>query len=163
MKLTPQQRRIAERMAPGALCREGFLGGDARPLADILSADRAAVEAMGLTHADLAGRLAAILHRAMAAPGRAVSAAPDVAARYREAMGRIPCPWGGCGVFPKGEVELTRAGGRRMLRFTPLSVHLIAAHGFYQGRGSPYRLEPAELADWCPPAPSAPGRGDRAD
>ena len=28
---------------------------------------------------------------------------------------------------------------------TPLSIHLIRAHGFYQGRGSRYRVSPREL------------------
>jgi hypothetical protein len=31
--------------------------------------------------------------------------------------------------------------------FTDLQIHLIEKHGFYQGKGSSYRLEPAELAE----------------
>ncbi|NQT54365.1 hypothetical protein HQ576_20070, partial [bacterium] len=46
----------------------------------------------------------------------------------------------------KGDVELTTPDGAT-LRFTALSIHLIRAHGFYQGRGAPYRLEPTQLAE----------------
>nr|HPQ81909.1 hypothetical protein [bacterium] len=54
-----------------------------------------------------------------------------------------PCPWGD-GSFPKGAVELTLADGSP-LQFTALGIHLIAAHGFYQGHGSAYRLEPSDV------------------
>jgi len=79
--------------------------------------------------------------------GRPVRIGEHLTAVHREAMGRIPSPWPGEGVFPKGDVELTDRRTGRVLRFTPLSIRLIATHGFYEGRGSRYRLEPAELAD----------------
>lgn len=130
-------------MAPGVFCRDGFLGTDNRPLEDILDADRSAVESLGTTHERIAAGLAAILDAAMAAQGAEVSVGDgeNLRAVYLEAMGRIPSPFGD-GVWPKGEVELTdtRTGGKYF--FTPLSVNLIAAHGFYQGRGSRYRIEP---------------------
>lgn len=31
------------------------------------------------------------------------------------------------------------------MHFTPLDAHLIAEHGFFEGKGSPYRIEPKEL------------------
>ena len=145
MKQSPSERRILENMAAGVLSRDGFLGSDGRPVAEILDADNAAVTELGVTHEDIARRLEQILRTATDALGRPVSVGPGQTAVYREAMGRIPCPWGGCGVVPKGEVELTDERDRHVLRFTPLSVHLIRAHGFYQGRGSRYRLSPRDL------------------
>jgi hypothetical protein len=35
--------------------------------------------------------------------------------------------------------------GNDLLTYTPLDAHLIAAHGFFEGKGSPYRIEPADL------------------
>ncbi len=32
------------------------------------------------------------------------------------------------------------------MRWTDLSIHLIETHAFFQGKGSAFRLEPAELA-----------------
>jgi len=146
MKISPQEREVMDRMQPGALSGDGFLGDDSRSLGEILDADRSEVEALGLTNQILAEHLAAALAEAMPAGGEPVALGEGRRAVYHESMGRIPCPFMHGRVFPKGEVELTAARDVRTIRFTPLSVHLIAEHGFYQGRGSRYRLEPAELA-----------------
>jgi len=146
MKRTPEDQRIVERMAPGALCAEGFLGVDGRSLGDILADDAREVESMGLTHEQIAATLEDILCAAQEALGNPVSVGEHLSAVCSDAMGPIPCPWGGCGLFAKGEVHLTDTAGGRTLCFTPLSVHLIRRHGFYQGRGGRYRLEPSELA-----------------
>ena len=149
MKQSPADAKVLERMAPGVLCRDGFLGGDARSPGEIIAADAAAIEDLGLTHGRVADRLKGILDAAMSRQGAPVAAGEGLTAVYRESMGRIPSPWPGEGVFPKGEVELTWTppdGPARTLRFTPLSVHLIRRHGFYQGCGSRYRLELPDLA-----------------
>ena len=145
MKQTPEERAISERLGPGVLCREGFLGRDGRPLGEILDTDNSTVAGLGLTHEQIARGLGDVLRRAVAALGTPVGVGEGCEAVYREAMGRIPCPWGGCGTFRKGHVELTDAAGEAVC-FTPLSVHLMAEHGFYQGRGSRYRLEPGRVA-----------------
>jgi hypothetical protein len=144
-KQSPHERRITERMARGVLSRDGFLGSDRRPLSEILDADRSAVAGLEVTHELLAERLAAALQATMAGLGAPVKLGEELTGVYREAMGRIPCPWGGCGVFAKGQVELSDERTGRKWYLTALSIHLIARHGFYQGRGSPYRLEPEDL------------------
>ena len=145
MKQSPQQQRIIERMAPGVLCREGFLGAETRQLWEILQSDDATVRDLGLSHQQIAEVLERALAAAIGALGRPVEFGRGLRLLHREGMGRIACPWGGCGVFPKGEVELTAPAGR-VIRFTQLSIHMIAEHGFYQGRGGRYRLEPEQLA-----------------
>jgi len=150
MKPNPHEQQIVERMAPGVLCRDGFLGTDRRPLGEIFDADRSTVESLGLTHAQIAAPLREVMTEAMARYGNPVTLdrttrrpAADGALRavYREGMGRIPSPFAD-GLFPKGEVELTDVETGEGLTFTPLSVHLIAEHGFYGGRGGRYRVEP---------------------
>ena len=140
----PDERKITDRMQPGVHSREGFLGSDRRSLGEILDADRAAVEALRVTNERLAAKLAGVMEKAMAACGAPIKVNDHLLAVFREAMGRIPSPFGD-GVFAKGEVELTDTRTGQTIRFTPLSVHLIAAHGFYQGIGSRYRIEPATL------------------
>ena len=154
MKQTPDEQRLIGNMAPGVLCREGFLGGDGRPLAEILDTDNATVQDCGLTHQQIAERLGEILDAAARGLGREVRIGDHLAVCHAEAMGRIPCPWGACGVFHKGEVQITDSRGGRGVLFTPLSVHMIDDHGFYQGRGSRYRLEPRELARLLDLAPA---------
>lgn len=146
MKPTPDQQRILDRMAPGVLSREGFLGDDGRDLQEILETDGAAVARLGVTHERLAASLGEARRAAAAAMGNEVSVAGGrLRAVWREAMGYIPCPFGDGAVFPKGEVELTDPRTGRTLRYTPLSVHMIATYGFYQGRGGRYRIEPADV------------------
>lgn len=144
MKLSPEEKQIVDRMGPGIYCRDGFLGSDDRGLSIILDTDRSSLAELGVTKEQIAGRLRMILAAAVGAFGSPVDVGEGLRAVYHEAMGRIPSPFGD-GVFPKGEVELTAADGATY-RFTPLSVYLIGRHGFFQGRGNPYRLEPADIA-----------------
>lgn len=148
MKRSPREDRIAANLQPGALCRDGFIGDDRRELAEIIAADDAAVLAMGLTHEQLVAALGEILRAATAACGNpvAIGDSGHLQAACNDAMGRIGCPWGDGHIFPKGHVNLTDTRTGRTLTFTPLSLHLIRTHGFYQGRGAPYRIDPAQIA-----------------
>jgi hypothetical protein len=146
MKHLPDEDRVLQRMAPGALSKEGFLGDDRRELAEILTDDDHLVESLGLSHKAIADALQDVLDRAEGDLGRPVDLGDGRTATYRESMGRIPCPFGGCGVFRKGEVELNDPDAGSVVRFTHLSIHMIRHHGFYQGRGTRYRLEPETLA-----------------
>ena len=64
----------------------------------------------------------------------------------REARGFARCPFGDPRHVRKGEVQLTNTVTGETLLWTPLSVHMIEAHGFYEGKGSHYRVEPEEAA-----------------
>ena len=150
MKENPHIRHIVERLAPGVLSRDGFLGWDSRPLEEILEADHCTILSLGATHQELAGRLRKVLLAAKAGLGTKVRVSERLVAVYKEAMGRIPCPWGRCGTFAKGHIELIDTQSSRRIMFTALNVHMIAAHGFYQGRGSRYRLEPTEIYQLFP-------------
>jgi hypothetical protein len=144
MKHSPELERVIERMRPGVLSLHGFLGTDRRALETILDADNSAVAGLGLTHAELAEGLLAVFERAAAGLGTRVHVGDHLVADYREVMGRIPCPWGD-GSCQKGEVTLVDTDTGETLRFTPLSIHMIAAHGFYDGRGARYRVDPERL------------------
>jgi len=146
MKRTPELQRVLDRMRSGVLSREGFLGADPRPIEEILDADRSAANALGLTSGELAAALRRVFERATQALGTPVPLGGGLVAVHREAMGRIPCPWGGCGTFPKGEVELADTATGETLLLTALGIHMVAAHGFHGGRGTRYRLDPAALA-----------------
>lgn len=140
MKPLPPEDRTRGRLGPGVLCAEGFLGDDRRDLGEILEADQSAVQRLGVTHEQVAMKLLKALQAAEAGMGLAVRVG-DVTAVWHEAMGMIPCPFGD-GMFPKGEVELTGARTSQTLRVTRLSIHLISHHGFYQGLGGRYRVDP---------------------
>ncbi len=134
-----------ERMAPGALTLDGFLGDDTRSLYEIIEADRAQATHVRITPETLAERLQHIQAAAFGGLGRPVLAGAHLTAVYDAAIGRIPCPFGRCGLFEKGEIHVTNTATGETVTFTPLSVHMLKAHGFGQGRGSRYRLDPVHL------------------
>jgi hypothetical protein len=161
VKRSPDVKRAAERMAPGVLSKHGFLGSDPRRLEDILDADASAVAGLGTTHEAIAAELGRSLADAEAATGTSVAVDEHLHAVHTEVMGRIPCPFGRCGTFQKGEANLTDDATGETLRFTALSVHMIGEHGFYEGRGSCYRVEPAAVFRMCRMKPT-PIEGHRA-
>ncbi|NLW87245.1 MAG: hypothetical protein GXY38_10275 [Planctomycetes bacterium] len=145
MKRDPDIQRVEERMAPRVLSLDGFLGADHRPLEEILDADRRDVEQMGLSNQLIGRRLSELIDKTVAMLGRPLHVG-NIKATYSEAMGRMPCPWAD-GRFPKGEIEiLDESKGLRLL-VTPSSGHMIEHHGFYEGRGSRYRVDPALAAE----------------
>lgn len=144
MKRNPAEQAIRDRMQAGALSRDGFLGADTRNLDDIIAADLAVVEEAGLTTDQLADLLDALHAAADEELERPVAlAAGRVTAQLTEVMGRIPCPFA-CGHRSHKAVIEVRFGNK-LLMVTPLNAHLIRAHGFFQGKGASFRLEPADL------------------
>jgi len=148
MKENPADQNLRDRLEPGLISVEGFLGNDKRPLADIIAADTGTVEAEGLTVEALGDFLEKLHVTADAGwEGRVPMFDGKISVRSDETLGQIPCPFA-CGAqCHKAEVAVKDAAGNDLLRFTPLDAHLISAHGFFEGKGSHYRIEPAELID----------------
>ncbi|GAB6062064.1 hypothetical protein [Deferrisoma palaeochoriense] len=146
MKQSPELSAAQARMGRGALTRDGFLGTDGRDLLEILQDDDGRVRRLGLTHGEIAAALGRLTDAALAHLGAPAVLDDRFEVQSVEAMGRIPCPFGHPGLFVKAEIRARRLDTGDELVWTPLSVHLIGAHGFYQGRGSPYRLDPERLA-----------------
>jgi len=142
MKKSPDEKKLLERLSAGVLSRDGFLGSDPRPVGDIIDTDTSTVHRLETTHEEIAAKLKRIYDKVASNIGRPVKLSESLTGVYREAMGKIPCPWGQCRVFAKGEVEITNAETGRVMHITPLAIHMIEKHGFYQGHGSPFRLDP---------------------
>ena len=145
MKQSPPLARAQARMAPGILTRDGFLGSDPRDLLEILQDDDGQVRRLGLTHERIGAAMVRLTDAALARLGAPVRVAGFEVSAV-EAMGRLPCPFGHPGLYPKAEVRARRLRDGAERAWTALQVHLVREHGFYQGRGSPYRLDPADLA-----------------
>lgn len=145
MKETPQMQRARANMRPGKISLPGFLGGE-RDLARRLDEDAEAVKRLGLTHAAVAARMRALRDAGAAGLGEFIAVPPHFEVRVDSVRGRLPCPFGERGLHPKTNVIVRNLATGRELTYTDLHIHLVAAHGFYEGRGTPYRLEPADLA-----------------
>ena len=146
MKQTVQMDRIQEKMAPGVITLEGFLGTDRRKLIDILLEDDEAVKRLNLTHQRIAQRMIDLRDSGVQGLGEFIEVAPHFEVRVDSVRGKLPCPFGDPGIFPKTNVTVRNLRADREIVFTDLHIHMIGSHGFYEGKGSKFRLEPAELA-----------------
>jgi hypothetical protein len=147
MKQTVQMREIQRKMGPGIITRDGFLGEDARNLADILTDDDADVIRLGLSHRDISRRMAELRDAGAAGLGEFAPVKPHFEVRVDSVRGKLPCPFGDPGIFRKTNTTVRNLRLDREITYTDLHIHLISAHGFYEGRGSPFRVEPRTLAE----------------
>ena len=145
MKQTPSLRDAQSSMRAGAISRDGYLGDDPRGLAEILEADDARVQRLGLTHAAIAARMRALRDAGADALGVTVRTPPHFEVTVEGYPGKLPCPFGHRGIR-KINTQVRNIARGTEIGYSDMSIHLIEAHGFYEGHGSPFRLEPADLA-----------------
>lgn len=145
MKQTKILDDFQRQMRPGVITQAGFLGTDTRNLGDILAGDDAAVQRLGLTHAKLAARMRALSDAGKKGLGLAVTVPPHFEVRVESVRGKLPCPFSD-GIFPKTNTTVRNTALDREVTYTDLGIHMVEAHGFYEGRGALYRVGPAELA-----------------
>lgn len=161
MKQTPEMEKIQAQMQPGVLTRDGFLGSDRRKLADILDADDAEVNRLGLTHEGIAARMRELRDAGKKGIGLPIRVGGDFEVRVDSVRGKLPCPFGHAGLFQKMNTTVRNLAGGGEVTYTDLNIHMIGEHGFYEGRGSGFRLEPAELKEILAvpesPPPPTPG------
>lgn len=137
---------LTRALQPGAIAQEGFMGDDSRALAEILAADQASVTRLRLTHAQIARRLKELRAAGEKGLGNWVGVPPQWEVRVDATRGQLPCPFGDPGLYPKSSITVrnTRLGVE--IVYSDLLIHLIEQHGFYEGRGSPFRLDPERIA-----------------
>ena len=145
MKQSAELDHIQQQMRPGVITREGFLGTDPRHLGDILIADNATVNRLGVTHKAIATRMQELRDHAARGLGEFISVPPHFEVRVDGVRGKLPSPFGPEGLFPKTNTTVRNTALDKEIIFTDLQIHLIANHGFYQGRGGTYRLDPELL------------------
>lgn len=146
MKLTPDLQRAQDRMKPGVISLHGFLGTDPRNLLELLTADQDTVNSLGLTHEQIADRLDALAGQARAGLGSPVLVEGRYELLYEEVKGSIRSPFGSPARFPKDTVRLRDRATGESLQWSSLTVYMIREHGFYEGIGSPYRIDPTRAA-----------------
>lgn len=140
---TLSQEELRSRMAPGELAAEGFLGADERSVERIIAVDRLALVRLGIAPEALGRKIAALTAVALSRMGGEIEF-DSLSLHAVEARGLLACPFGDEGVHVKAVIHAAR--GDESYSWSALSAHLADTHGFYGGKGSPYRLEPAELA-----------------
>lgn len=152
MKVKPTDKLAFERMQPGAITAQGFLGNDIRPPEEIIAEDEQAFARLGLDFQAVADALEGLRTAGERGLGEPITVG-KLLVQVGDARGMLPCPYGD-GLFHKNAVSARPADlpqeacveGEDMLVFSDISVHLLRVHHFCQGLGSPFRLEPELLA-----------------
>ena len=149
MKQSFEYKKAMENMQPGVITADGFLGTDHRALVDIIEADEELMTKLGLDFEVLAARMKHLLVAGMKGLGEPITVDNKWLVRTDETRGKLPSPFEEGGIFNKlnAEVEVLENGrpsGKRII-YNELCIHLISRYHFFQGKGSPFRLDP-ELA-----------------
>jgi hypothetical protein len=147
MKQSPQTKQIVQNMQPGVITLEGFLGTDRRDLQEILEDDNGIVKRMHLTHQRIAHRMNEFRQRGEKGLGEFISIEPHFEVRVDTVRGKLPCPFLHPGIYRKANTTVRNTKLGREITYTDLHIHMIEAHGFYEGKGSRFRLEPEDLAE----------------
>ena len=146
MESSPLEHKVRRLMEPGNLTRDGMLGEDKRTIDEIIAADLDTVECLGLTNHEIAAKLREVMNAARQGLGDPVLIDMQLEAIAFEAQGLISCPFEHPGHYLKCLVTLKRTDTGQELLWTDLSIHMIEAHGFYEGKGSKFRVEPDHAA-----------------
>lgn len=147
MKQSPELRAIQENMQTGSLAAYGFLGTDTRSLADILRDDDERVASLALTHGAIADRLQFFYEAGQEKLGRAEEVDTQYDVLVEEHKGGIPCPFRDNFTAAKAVITVTDRRSGQTLVWSALNIHMIRAHGFYEGRGAKFRVEPEAVAE----------------
>lgn len=145
MKQTREWDQIQAQMRPGVITHEGFLGRDTRNLVDILMEDDATVHRLGVTHRAIAARMKQLRDAGAKGLGLRTRVAPCFDVTVEGVRGKLPSPFGGPGLYGKTTTIVRNTELDEEIMYSDLHLHFVADHGFYEGKGSLYRLDPAKV------------------
>jgi hypothetical protein len=142
MKETPQEKKIHENMKAGVLTMHGFLGNDDRHFHEIIAEDKSVLKKIGLTCLQIADKLQQITDKAFSSYQDSIMMDDKYLVSFRSVRGKTICPFGHPGGYTKGEIKLKNLENGRIIVWTPLNIHMIREHCFFEGEGSKHRLDP---------------------
>ena len=153
MKQTPEYDRIQAQMQKGVITLDGFLGDDPRKLVDIIAADTTTVHKRRTTHEAIAEKMEHFKALGLQGLGNFITLDEHFEVKVETVRGLLPSPFGG--PMMHGKVNTTVVNKRigRTITYTDLHIHFIGDHGFYEGMGAPFRLEPEDLIEILEVAP----------
>ena len=146
MKQSPEMKKIQDNMQPGVITINGFIGDDHCDLAQILDRDNNAVKKLKLTHKIIAVKMQEFRDKGEAGLGEFIKVDPHFNVKVSTVRGGIRCPFEDKGLLQKANITVKNLKTGKEISYTDLCIHFIEKHGFYQGIGSLYRLNPEKLA-----------------
>jgi len=145
MKESPQIQKLEQILRSSKLVAGGFMGNDSRNIMEVINCDLFKVSKLGYTIEQLTARMQEITDTAKTGLGTWVKIDDKLQAAVEEAKGSLICPWPHPGRYVKRVTTVKRLDSGETIRWSDLNIHLIAAHSFFEGRGSAFRIEPEKL------------------
>lgn len=145
MNETLKEVKIRSRMMPGALTITGFLGNDERPLAEIIATDEQELKRLHRSVKEITDRMKYFSNASFDAYNNTVVIDDTYEVHTDTSKGTLTCPYGHGGLYRKYVTTVTNRKNNLTVRWNAMDIHLIEAHHFFEGKGSPYRLEPEIL------------------
>jgi len=145
MKQTPLEMKIQARMQPGTITLSGFLGTDERHYHAIIAEDEQTLARLGKTAEEIADRLDYFTKASWDSFVTPVVIDNLYEVETEITRGKLPCPFTHKGIYRKAITTLTHLNNGIVLRWTTLNIHLIRDHHFFEGTGSPFRLDPEQV------------------
>ncbi|GAB6188708.1 hypothetical protein JCM30566_04470 [Marinitoga arctica] len=144
MKMTPEFQKAQKNMQPGVITADGFLGNDDRNLIDIIIEDEEILSSLNCDIEKIVNKMKELRKKGEKGMGEPITIDKKWEVQVGEARGHLPCPFED-GIFRKVVTKVTNLDNNESIIFSDLSIHLIEKHHFFQGKGSPFRLEPPKL------------------
>ncbi len=142
MKQTPEEKNIQERLQPGVVTLEGFLGKDKRHYHEIITEDLEKLKHLNITREEIADRMQYFTDKALLNNDEEAVIDEFYIVRYVTERGKIVSPFMDRGLIAKGQVTLKNKQNNLQVCWTPLNISMIRNHGFFEGKGAKHRLEP---------------------
>jgi len=147
MKQNPEMKTAQQNMQPGVIVLQGFLGNDARDLVQIMDEDMSAIEALDVTLEQIADRMEFFKEEGLKGLGEFIQVEPHFAVRVDSVRGKLRCPFEHPGLIPKTNITVKNLQIHREFTFTDMNIHCIREHGFFEGKGSFFRMDPEAIVE----------------
>ena len=142
MKQTPEFDYIQEMLKPGKITKDGFLGTDKRKLIDIINDDEAEVLRHNLTNKEIADKMIYFRESGKKGLGDFCTVDKDFEVKVDIFRGKLTNPFNKKHLVRKTQIIVINKKLNQEIIFTGMNIEMIRDHGFYEGKGAVYRLEP---------------------
>jgi len=147
MKETTQDKKISKNLLPGEMSIKGFIGDDKRQFNQIINSDKVILDRLNLTAKMIADRLQHFTDAAFENYYGSIIIDEKYEVNYQSYRGKLICPFSHPGIYRKGLITLKNLENGNTISWTPLNIHMIREHCFFEGIGSVHRLEPEILKE----------------
>jgi len=146
MKQSPRDKKLDEVLRSTRLVAGGFMGTDPRHPIEIIEQDAAALENLGVTTGQLAQRMRELTELAKPRLGTWIDDAfGKIRMKSEDFKGTLVCPWPHPGFYEKRITTVEHLQTHQQIIWTDLNIHMIEEHGFFEGKGAFFRIEPKEI------------------